>query len=126
MLQGAPTGVPPKQIVLQVALGDQEVPNLGSYWMARTMGLPVLGPTPTTPWGLSVQPSPVAAGSAMVIMDGGAPPPPSANLPAENHDMHNLTRRQPATRRQIKEFFASGQIVNECAGPCLCQGGACN
>jgi hypothetical protein len=126
VLQGAPTGVPPKQIVLQVALGDQEVPNLGSYWMARTMGLPVLGPTPTTPWGLSVQPSPLAAGSAMVIMDGGAPPPPSVNLPAENHDMHNLTRRQRAARRQIKEFFAIGQIVNECAGPCLCQAGACN
>jgi hypothetical protein len=126
VLQGAPTGVPPKQIVLQVALGDQEVPNLGSYWMARTMGLPVLGPSPATPWGLTVQASPLAAGSAMVIMDGGAPPPPTANLPAENHDMHNLTRRQPATRRQIKEFFASGQIVNECAGACLCQSAACN
>lgn len=126
VLQGAPTGVPPKQILLQVALGDQEVPNLGSYWMARTMALPVLGPTPKTPWGLSVHASPLATGSAMVIMDGGAPSPPTANLPAENHDMHNLTRRQPATRRQIKEFFASGRIVNECAGACLCQAGACN
>jgi hypothetical protein len=120
------TGVPPKQILLQVALGDQEVPNLGSYWMARTMGLPVLGPTPTTPWGLSVQPSPLPGGSAMVIMDGGAPVPPGANLPATNLDMHNLTRKQPATRRQIKEFFATGRIVNECSGACLCQTGACN
>jgi hypothetical protein len=62
----------------------------------------------------------------LVIGAGGAPPPPTANLPAENHDMHNLTRKQPATRRQIKEFFASGQIVNECAGACLCQSAACN
>jgi hypothetical protein len=126
VLQGTPTGVPPKQILLQIALGDQEVPNLGSYWLARTMGLPVLGPTPTTPWGLSVQPSPLPGGSAMVIMDGGAPVAPEANLPATNLDMHNLTRRQPATRRQIKEFFATGRIVNECSGACLCASGACN
>src|SRR5262249_12568366 len=100
VLQGA-TGVPPKQILMQNALGDQEVPNIGSYWLARTMGIPVLGPTPTTPWGLSSQPGPLAGGSAMVIMDGGAPPPPATNLPPADYDMHNLTRKQPASRRQI-------------------------
>jgi hypothetical protein len=126
VLQGTPTGVPAKQILLQIALGDQEVPNLGSYWMARTMNLPVLAPSPTTPWGLSAQQSPLAGGSALVIMDGGAPAPPTGNVPPANLDMHNLTRRQPATRRQIKEFFATGRIVNECTGACLCATGACN
>jgi hypothetical protein len=62
----------------------------------------------------------------MVIMDGGAQPPPVANLPPPDLGMHNLTRRQPATRRQIKQFFATGAIVNECAGACVCQSGACN
>jgi hypothetical protein len=126
VLEGTPTGVPPKQILMQIALGDQEVPNIGSYWQARTMGIPILGDTPTTPWGLSVRPSPIAGGSALVIMDGGAPPAPVTNEPPEDHDMHNLTRRQPATRRQMKEFFATGRIVNECAGACRCQTGACN
>jgi hypothetical protein len=51
VLAGTPTGVPPKQILMQIALGDEQVPNLGSYWQARTMGIPILGPTPTTPWG---------------------------------------------------------------------------
>jgi len=126
VLQGAPTGVPAKQLLLQNALGDQEVPNLGSYWLARTMGLPILSPTPATPWGLAVQASPLPAGSsAMVLMDGGAPPPPLANLPPVDLDMHNLTRKQPASRRQIKAFFETGVIVNECAGACVCQAGAC-
>jgi hypothetical protein len=62
----------------------------------------------------------------MVIMDGGAPAPPAANLPAPSYGMHNLTRTQPATRRQIQAFFATGQIINECAGACVCQAGACN
>jgi hypothetical protein len=126
VLAGTPTGVPPKQLLVQIALGDEQVPNLGSYWLARTMGLPILGPTPTTPWGLAVQPSPLPAGSAMVIMDGGAPAPPVANLPATSVGMHDLTRTQPATRRQIKAFFETGQIINECAGACVCQAGACN
>lgn len=128
VLAGTPTGVPPKQILMQIALSDEQVPNIGSYWEARTMNIPVLGPTPTTPWGLSVQQSPLASGSALVIMDGGAPPAPTTNIPAPKLDpsMHNLTRTQPATRRQIKQFYATGQIVNECAGACTCQSGACD
>jgi hypothetical protein len=59
-------------------------------------------------------------------MDGGAPPPPVTNVPAPATGMHDLTRKQPATRRQIKEFYASGMIVNECSGACTCQSGACN
>jgi hypothetical protein len=126
VLAGAATGVPAKQLLVQIALGDEQVANLGSYWLARSMGIPILSPTPTTPWGLSTRPSPLPDGSAMVIMDGGAQPPPVANLPPPDLGMHNLTRRQPATRRQIKQFFATGAIVNECAGACVCQSGACN
>lgn len=111
---GAPTGVPPKQILMQVAIGDEQVANIGSWWQARSMNIPVLGPSPTTPWGLTERASPLAGGSAIVIMDGGAPPPPTGNIPPEDHGMHNLTRTQPAARRQIKEFFATGRIVDEC------------
>jgi hypothetical protein len=123
---GAPTGVPPKQLLMQIAIADEQVPNLGSWWQARTMGIPVLGPTPMTPWGLTAQTSPLASSSALVIMDGGAPPIPTGNIPPADTGMHNLTRNQPASRRQIKEFFATGRIVNECAGACVCQSGACN
>ncbi|HSN30337.1 MAG TPA: hypothetical protein VLT45_28810 [Kofleriaceae bacterium] len=128
VLAGVPQGVVQKQILAQIALSDEQVPNIGSYWEARTMNIPVLGPTPTTPWGLTVQQSPLASGSALQIMDGGAPPAPTTNIPAPSQDpsMHDLTRIQPATRRQMKQFYATGQIVSECAGACTCQTGACN
>ena len=128
VLAGTPQNVPPKQILMEIALSDEQVPNIGSYWQARSMNIPVLGPTPTTPWGLSVQQSPLASGSALVIMDGGAPPAPTTNIPAPKVEpsMHDLTRTQAATRRQIKDFYTSGMIVNECAGACTCQSGACN
>jgi hypothetical protein len=128
VLAGAPTGVPPKQLLMQIALSDEQVPNLGSFWQARTMEIPVLGPSPVTPWGLMTQPAPLASGSALVIEDGGAPPPPTTNVPAPKLDpsMHDLTRNQPASRRQMADFFATGMIVNECAGACTCQTGACD
>jgi hypothetical protein len=129
VLAGTPTGTPPKQLLMQLALSDDEVPNVATFWEARTMGVPVMGPTPTTPWGLTVQTAPLAAGqSALVIEDGGAPPAPLTNTPAvkQNPSMHDLTRNQPASRRQIGVFYTTGTIINECAGACTCQTGACN
>jgi hypothetical protein len=127
VLAGTATKTPPKQLLMQIAIGDEQVPNLGSYWQARSMKVPVLGPTPFTPWGIPVQGSPLGAGSALVIMDGGAPVPPATNIPAQDTGMHDLTRNQPATRRQIGEFFRTGAIVNECTGEtgCSCQSHAC-
>ena len=128
VLDGTQTMTPPKQILLQIALGDEQVPNLGSYWLARSMKLPILGPSAATPWGLTVQTGPFTTGSALQIMDGGAPPSPATNIPApeQNPSMHDLTRTQPATRREMKQFYATGQIVDECTGPCTCQSGACD
>ncbi len=128
VLAGTDTMTPPKQILLQIALGDEQVPNIGSYWLARTMKLPILGPTPATPWGLTVQAGPFAGGSALQIMDGGAPPNPITNIPAPKQEpsMHNLTRNQPATRREMATFYTTGSIANDCNGPCVCQSGACN
>jgi hypothetical protein len=61
-------------------------------------------------------------------MDGGAPPAPATNVPspAQNPSMHDLTRTQPATWRQMHDFYTTGMIVNECTGACECQNGDCN
>ena len=124
VLQGTPTGVPPKQLLLQNALADDQVSNIATYWEVRSMGIPVLDPTPATPWGIPTQTGPLSS-SAIVLMDGGAAAPPTTNVPANATGMHDLTRNQPAARRQIGEFFRTGQIINECAGACVCESGAC-
>jgi hypothetical protein len=122
------TAMQGKQLLMQMAMSDNQVPNIGTYWWARSVGVPVVGPTPITPWGLNVQASPIATGNALVIMDGGAPPPPATNVPApaQNPSMHDLTRMQPATWRQMHDFYTTGMIVDECSGACECQSGACN
>ncbi|MCE9573053.1 MAG: hypothetical protein K8W52_07845 [Deltaproteobacteria bacterium] len=128
LLDGTATGVPPKQILLQVALGDEQVPNIASEWEARTMGLPILTPSAKTAWKLTEMASPIASGSAMVYYDGGAPVPPVGNTHAEPTGQHDLTRNAPAARRQMKTFYETGMIVNECAdgGACMCAAGKCD
>ena len=101
------------------------MPNLATEWQARTMGIPVLEPSPYVPYGLTGMAGPMAGGSALVIMDGGAPTIPLTNEPAPDTGMHSLTRNQPASRRQIKHFFETGEIRNECNGACMCAENAC-
>lgn len=125
-LDGDALGVPPKQFLIHEALGDDEVPNLATEYQARSMGVPLLTPSPVTPYGLEQASSPIApGGSALVIFDGGAAPPPETNVPAPDTGAHYLTREQPATWRQMKSFYESGAIVNECDGACVCDEGAC-
>ena len=121
----APLGVPAKQVLVHMAIGDDQVPNISTHWQARSMGIPVLGPSVDEPYGLEVTDGPLD-GSALVIMDGGAPAIPRENVPAPDTGMHTLTRNQAASHRQIATFFATGQIVNECDGACYCATGACD
>ena len=61
-----------------------------------------------------------------MIMDGGAPSPPLSNEPSPDTGMHSLTRNQAASRRQIKHFFDTGEVRNECDGACFCAAGKCD
>jgi hypothetical protein len=133
VLEGAPTGVPPKQLLMQIALGDEQVGSFAAYWEARTMKVPVVGPSVVSPWGLTTQAAPLPSGSALVVYDCGAPPLSLTNVAppqtpcamAGTEELHDLPAHVAAGRRQMKDFFATGQIVNECNGACTCTTGAC-
>jgi hypothetical protein len=120
-LQGEPLGVQPKQILLHMGMSDNEVPNISTHWQARTMGIPVLTPSPEQPWGLETVADEITTGSGLVIWrDEDAAVPPMENVPAPDTGAHYVTREQPASRRQIDTFFRTGVIVNECDGACEC------
>jgi hypothetical protein len=133
VLDGTATGVPPKQILMQIAIADEQVSNWGSYWEARTMNAPVVGPTPYSPWGITVQAAPLASGSAIVLYDCAGPAVPLTNTPAPKSpcmaagrsELHDLPAHVDAGRRQMRDFYATGQIVNQCSGACTCASGAC-
>jgi hypothetical protein len=133
VLTGTATGVPPKQLLMQIALADEQVSDFAAYWEARTMNVPVVSPSVTQPWGLSTRDAPIN-GSALVVYDCAGPalpltntaPPKSACAMAGTSELHDLPAHVAAGRRQMKTFLETGTIVNECAGACTCATGACN
>ncbi|HTM23250.1 MAG TPA: hypothetical protein VL172_22165 [Kofleriaceae bacterium] len=129
---GAIPDTPAKQILMQIAVGDRQVPNVASEYQARSMPVPVLVPaSPYTPFGLDEAAD--GAPSALVIFDGGAGDTINpGNLPPEDvgDDPHTLPRNQPAAWRQMRIFWDTGEVVNTCGGdgsqPCLCYMGYCD
>jgi hypothetical protein len=132
VLDGTPTGVPAKQLMMQIALADEQVSDFAAYWEARTMGVSVASPSVASPWGLTQQAAPLD-GAGLAIYDCGGPALPLTNTPppttacamAGTSELHDLPAHVPAGRRQMKDFYETGQVVNECNGACTCTTGAC-
>jgi hypothetical protein len=127
ILEGNIPGTPQKQLLLHMAMGDDQVPNVATEWQARTMGIPVLSPSPKQVWGMQMESQGMS--SALVIFDGNFNPVPLTNeAPQGNGDAHSYTRKQPAAWRQMKEFYASGTVLQTCSTEtgCTCETGACD
>ena len=56
---------PAKHILMQIGIGDSQVPNVGSALEARTIGIPDVTPSPWDPWGLDSTTAPPADGSTL-------------------------------------------------------------
>jgi len=124
-------GTPAKQILLYATLGDTLVTNPSSWALARSMNLPVCGPSVVVPYGLLEDqvPSP----SALTVYDESPDPiPPDTNVaPEDDNGTHSDVNQRPAVQRQVTHFFDFGEVRNECKldgapAPCLCSTGACD
>lgn len=111
-------GTPAKQILYQVARDDSQVPNLGSDMAVRSMGIPLLTPSPVTPWGIDTSDGP--EDSAYVYYDLGREPAPLGNqAPTEGNGAHGDQRWLDAALEQMNGFWQpDGQVVHTCDGPC--------
>jgi hypothetical protein len=119
-------GLPPKQIIQHMSVGDALVANLTSLYWTRSAGLPSLESASTyAPFG--IEPAADGVGSALIIMDESPSPlPPTSNLlNAADNEAHENIRRRTATVDQLIEFFAEGTISNTCDGVCDCAAGSC-
>jgi hypothetical protein len=125
--RGRLPGVGPKQVLVTAALYDQQVSNLGSALLARTLRLPMLeGSVMRGVPGIPDSTGPQR--SAYVVYDTGsfevANPahlpfiPPLVNQPAQPNgcDPHGLRALIPASLDQLAGFLAEdGAIENFCA-----------
>jgi len=110
---------PPKQVLMQIAIADDEVSNIASEYQQRTMGIPTITPSPYIPWGTEMTAGPAPSG--MVIYDFGLGDTiPPTNEPPPDNDVHSNIRNKSATTDMMRRFYEDGEIVNTCTAPTGC------
>jgi hypothetical protein len=109
---------PAHKVLIHMASSDDEVSNLGTEIMARSMGVPQVSPVVQSYFGIAEQAASFD-GSAMVESDGGFPPEPITNIPPADNSAHGDMRARPAIQAQIDQFLRpAGSVQNFCVGPC--------
>lgn len=108
----------PKQVLMQVAIGDNQVTTLGAQLQARAFGAKLIAPTVRDVWGVETTEAPWS-GSALVeweYTDG--PVEPVVGLPPDAPDTHECPRRERAAQDQMRDFLETGVVQQYCDGPC--------
>lgn len=113
-------GAPPKQVLIHTGPGDDAVTALAAELHARTIGIPLLVPSPFEPPLLETASAPVP--SALVELDYrdvyDLEPVLTAQPPAPN-GIHEAIRRNPRVQQQVDAFLRpDGVVTQTCEGPC--------
>lgn len=120
---------PEHRVLIHEAFGDHQVANIATEVMARTIPgvhlhepamAPGRKPDVTPFWDIPAIPRDPYPGSALVMWDSGAPPPPLTNTSDHTgEDPHGDTRRSPEAMEQIAHFLRTGEVKDICQGaPC--------
>jgi hypothetical protein len=109
-------------VLLHVAIGDSQVPNLASDMLARSLGVPLATPSVYEVPGVETIELPTT-GSALVQIyepDRVVPNrPPDGNVPPRSDNgTHGSAPFLPHVLDQAFGFLLDGVIVNVCDGPC--------
>ena len=112
-------GIPAKEVLLQVAIGDAQVSTLGAQVMARAYGAVTVAPETRPVFGID-EAEPGFEGSALVEWHyTDVPPEPIENVPpTKATDPHECPRREPAAEQQLRDFLVDGVVNQYCAGIC--------
>jgi len=110
-------------VMWQECIGDEQVPNLTTEMLARSVGVPVLEPAVRVPWGFTSAEGPFPAGSsAMTQFDPEEGEPADENRPPPWSGAHVEPRQWSGARLQAIDFLtpgAEGTVVHHCgATPC--------
>ncbi len=106
-----------RDLLLQVSVHDEQVPNFVSEALARSVDLPLLAPAVDRPQGLVAAEGPQPR--AYVQFDPGKAAPPDSNRPAPVTDAHTTPRDWPGQRHQVARFLQTGEVEHFCGtAPC--------
>lgn len=112
---GPPGQAATRQVLLQIVTADSHVANFGSYYYARSLGLPLLVPSVRAP-SLIPEANAPYNGSALAILDMlqdesfylSCQPPEGPN------PGHTCLRETWQAQQQIDAFLRRGEVINPC------------
>ena len=114
-----PTDVP---TLWQESLGDEQVPNMTTRALVRSIDAPVLSPTATEVWGVQTVTADQAPDVLMAQFDPGRPLPADVNRPPDATGAHSIPRTWVGQHIQTEAFLdpdAPGTVVHAC-GEAVC------
>ena len=111
------------KVTLHEAVGDCQVANMVTEWIARSGQIPLVTPSPRDVVGVPTvtaeSPDGTQAASALLIYDENYPPLPDGNVaPLEDNEAHGTIRDLEAYTEQVGMFLETGVIVQVCEGAC--------
>jgi len=113
-----------RSLLFQESLGDEQVPNMCTDALVRSLGLPLLAPAVEPVHGLDELAGPLGpAAAAMVQFDPQMGRPHDTNRPSEDTGAHHFIRHTEQVHAQVAAFFergAEGTILHTCGDdPCV-------
>ncbi len=116
-------GRPEVRVSMQEAVGDCQVSNMVTEWVARAGDIPMVSPSPRDVWGLDTvtaeEPDGADTNAALLVYDEGYDPLPSGNLPPEeDNGAHATLRSLESYMEHVGRFLDDGAIVQYCDGAC--------
>ena len=107
------------KVVLHEAIGDAQVSNMITHWLADEAGIPAFAPNTWEPAGLETIPAENHDGnSALYIYDEGYEPLPLDNTPPVENGAHETIRDLDSYKTHVAAFIEEGDIIYVCEGAC--------
>jgi hypothetical protein len=117
---------PQHQILIQAAIGDQQVTPLGAHLIARAVHAQNLKPVNRSIYGIPEADAPFSGSGFVEFKFNGVKDAPLTNTPPEGPDYpesmdpHDWVRKLDAARDQTEKFLRDGVIDQFCGGtPCV-------
>ncbi len=113
-----------RSLLWQESLGDEQVPNMCTDALARSVGVPLLSTAVEPVYGLEELAGPLGPGSAALVQfDPQLGRPHETNRPAEDSGAHYFPRHCEPVHQQIETFLTAGSegtIEHTCGeGACV-------
>lgn len=119
-------GTPEKQFLMQTSRDDAEVPNVASFYQARSLGATLITPSVITPYGFEDAQAASSSKGWTIVDEHPMPKPPATNETfSEGNVAHENARRRTLVQQQMREFLSTGVVTNTCTGACDCAAGNC-